>query len=225
MMSNTARSFASPFRVSKRQRQNVASPDDPLLCPAVEPAPCDADTSSSSNPPLDDVLSNENETACVSDTDGDAHGRAVIKCKCRSTRCIKLYCDCFANGQHCGVDCMCTSCSNLPQNESTLSRLRSNLQDRNPHAYHRRTSNHRRESRCSCTKSRCRKRYCECFRNGVVCGPHCACVDCWNSVDTSETRDGDPILNALLDTSILFDFDEQPHQSRSLENTLNRFMP
>jgi len=38
-------------------------------------------------------------------------------CNCKKTKCIKLYCDCFAVGELCGAECKCLSCSN---NECTL---------------------------------------------------------------------------------------------------------
>ena len=33
---------------------------------------------------------------------------------------------------------------------------------------------------CRCLKSKCLKLYCECFRNGSVCGLDCECEDCRN---------------------------------------------
>mmetsp|Transcript_38847 Transcript_38847/g.99709 ORF Transcript_38847/g.99709 Transcript_38847/m.99709 type:complete len:460 (-) Transcript_38847:25-1404(-) len=34
---------------------------------------------------------------------------------------------------------------------------------------------------CSCKKSKCLKRYCECFAAGRICGPHCKCTGCCNN--------------------------------------------
>lgn len=33
-------------------------------------------------------------------------------CKCSRTKCLKMYCECFADGKICGVDCGCTDCHN-----------------------------------------------------------------------------------------------------------------
>lgn len=33
---------------------------------------------------------------------------------------------------------------------------------------------------CRCKKSKCLKKYCECFLNGIACTAHCRCVDCSN---------------------------------------------
>lgn len=33
---------------------------------------------------------------------------------------------------------------------------------------------------CRCKKSKCMKKYCECYQSGVACTAHCRCVDCSN---------------------------------------------
>lgn len=33
---------------------------------------------------------------------------------------------------------------------------------------------------CSCRKSNCLKKYCECFQAGICCAPTCRCKDCKN---------------------------------------------
>ena len=35
---------------------------------------------------------------------------------------------------------------------------------------------------CNCKKSRCEKKYCECFQAGVLCTDHCKCTGCLNCV-------------------------------------------
>ena len=37
-------------------------------------------------------------------------------CNCQRSRCIKLYCECYANGVHC-KDCNCVDCLNNGHNE------------------------------------------------------------------------------------------------------------
>lgn len=34
--------------------------------------------------------------------------------------------------------------------------------------------------RCTCSKTRCLKNYCECFKQGVSCGSECGCTSCCN---------------------------------------------
>ncbi len=41
-----------------------------------------------------------------------------VKCNCKKSKCLKLYCDCFAAGLGCAPDCNCFSCENCP-NSST----------------------------------------------------------------------------------------------------------
>ena len=38
------------------------------------------------------------------------------KCNCKKSKCLKLYCDCFANGGYCGAACSCVSCANKVEN-------------------------------------------------------------------------------------------------------------
>ena len=33
---------------------------------------------------------------------------------------------------------------------------------------------------CRCKKSKCLKKYCECFNAGIVCGQSCRCINCGN---------------------------------------------
>lgn len=34
--------------------------------------------------------------------------------------------------------------------------------------------------RCTCKKSQCRKKYCECYNAGLKCTDDCECCDCHN---------------------------------------------
>ena len=36
---------------------------------------------------------------------------------------------------------------------------------------------------CTCKKSQCLKKYCECYANGRKCGPGCMCDECLNIDD------------------------------------------
>jgi hypothetical protein len=33
-------------------------------------------------------------------------------CNCQKSKCIKLYCECYANGAYCTADCNCIQCFN-----------------------------------------------------------------------------------------------------------------
>jgi hypothetical protein len=34
-------------------------------------------------------------------------------CNCKRSKCLKLYCECFANNKFCGANCACNGCSNV----------------------------------------------------------------------------------------------------------------
>jgi hypothetical protein len=34
-------------------------------------------------------------------------------CKCKKTKCMKKYCECFSSGVRCGLFCKCDGCENM----------------------------------------------------------------------------------------------------------------
>ena len=111
-------------------------------------------------------------------------------CKCKTNRCQKMYCECFARDRYCSDKCKCTGCRNCKVNEPTLAMLRKSILDRNPGAFARSKKRRRTDvSACKCSKSGCVKKYCECFRKGMQCSIFCECIGCMNGkeeVDESE---------------------------------------
>ena len=80
-------------------------------------------------------------------------------CSCIKTKCIKKYCECFANNKSC-TSCICIDC-------------------RNKEIY---TNNQNKENTpnkeivfCTCAKSGCNKKYCECYKEGLKCNIKCRC--------------------------------------------------
>jgi len=55
-------------------------------------------------------------------------------CNCTKSQCLKLYCDCFANGEFCH-NCNCNGCLNNLQNEEERQRSIKQCLDRNPNAF------------------------------------------------------------------------------------------
>lgn len=58
-----------------------------------------------------------------------------VCCKCKKSRCLKLYCDCFARGQYCQGDCVCVQCLNTKENEKERQAAISAISDKNPNAF------------------------------------------------------------------------------------------
>lgn len=82
---------------------------------------------------------------------------AVVRCRCRKTRCLKLYCECYAAGTACTSTCRCTDCSNFD--------------DAPPRKVFK---------PCTCKLNKCKKGYCDCFAAGRACTHACQCQGCEN---------------------------------------------
>lgn len=91
-------------------------------------------------------------------------------CACKKIKCSKSYCECFAQGKLCTEDCMCLDCCNTSDKKDQIEEIRANKKNRNKYG----------GKRCTCKKSNCQKKYCECFFSGVPCGKLCKCVGCQN---------------------------------------------
>ena len=89
-------------------------------------------------------------------------------CTCRNSRCLQLYCACFAAQRMC-VGCGCLNC----QNNDRYPRERKA-------ALEAARTRYRTDIICRCVKSKCLKKYCECFNAGVTCTAMCRCIQCEN---------------------------------------------
>ena len=86
-------------------------------------------------------------------------------CKCRKSRCLKLYCDCFQAGNNCKASCGCAECLNTVEHSGkdgirTHAVIAALL--RRPDAFEKRVREF--GNGCGCKNSGCLKKYCECFR-------------------------------------------------------------
>lgn len=46
-----------------------------------------------------------------------------------------MYCDCFAAGEFCGVECKCTECSNTVDNKDERNKIVQVFLEKNPFAF------------------------------------------------------------------------------------------
>ena len=67
----------------------------------------------------------------------DFHREEVttMGCTCKKTKCLKLYCQCFAVKIYCGSNCRCLSCHNSAEHESERQNAIRSILSRNPTAF------------------------------------------------------------------------------------------
>lgn len=120
--------------------------------------------------------------------------KKVRSCSCKNSRCLKLYCDCFASSEYCNPEnCKCKRCQNNKKykEERDTARLFCMSKNKNAFAGDKLTRKELRDSLlqsqltappqpCSCSKSKCLRKYCGCFFLGFFCSDTCGCVSCAN---------------------------------------------
>lgn len=101
--------------------------------------------------------------------------QGLQRCNCSKTRCLKRYCECFRAGRVCSEVCNCVDCRNTENGANKVLRNRAMAQilRRNPRAF---ANSLVVVQSCQCVKSKCLKRYCVCYAQGLSCGAHCKCI-------------------------------------------------
>ena len=66
---------------------------------------------------------------------GNNKGKDEDICKCRKSKCLKLYCNCFASKQFCHSTCRCIDCANNEENKGLKEAATLAILERNPEAF------------------------------------------------------------------------------------------
>ena len=103
-------------------------------------------------------------------------------CSCNKTKCIKKYCECFANNKLC-TNCLCMDCHNK---EIFINSFGNDNTEKNKT---------KEIIVCTCSKSGCNKKYCECYKEGLKCNIKCRCINCLNLPEELNKNSNDKIIN------------------------------
>uniref|UniRef100_A0A182TBG3 CRC domain-containing protein n=1 Tax=Anopheles maculatus TaxID=74869 RepID=A0A182TBG3_9DIPT len=109
-------------------------------------------------------------------------------CNCTKSQCLKLYCDCFANGEYC-YNCNCKDCFNTFDHANERQKAIRSTLERNPNAFKPKIGSigstddgtRLHTKGCNCKRSGCLKNYCECYEGKIPCSSNCKCVGCRNN--------------------------------------------
>ncbi|KAI1732305.1 tesmin/TSO1-like CXC domain, cysteine-rich domain-containing protein [Ditylenchus destructor] len=116
-------------------------------------------------------------------------------CKCPKSKCLKLYCECYAASQMCSEFCSCLGCHNNAAYSKEREKSIQAHMSKNPDAFSPKigvlfartaggtqvgTKEKLHLKGCHCSRSSCLMNYCECYAAKIPCSYRCRCKSCLN---------------------------------------------
>eukprot|EP01066_Platyproteum_vivax_P012012 Platyproteum_vivax@DN5448_c0_g1_i1.p1 len=129
-------------------------------------------------------------------------------CTCKKSRCLKLYCECFAIGATCGPLCKCDGCGNTHNNQQERQKALQSSKDKSTAV----------KGRCNCKRSGCLKKYCDCYKIGQFCNDECGCKTCQNRPGHVEKADYEESILKASQVELAINNDTKRTYSASLQS-------
>lgn len=104
--------------------------------------------------------------------------KKYVTCNCKNSECLKLYCDCFSKNGYCSHNCKCKNCKNQVEFLDRRKQCIEEIKKRKPDVFQNSTQFDNTNGEgllmsdkkfCNCKKTKCVKKYCDCFTSGVKC--------------------------------------------------------
>jgi hypothetical protein len=119
-----------------------------------------------------------------------AKGPAIARqgCRCRRTKCLRLYCRCFKNLEYCKRFCKCQTCHNTLQHKKIrrmiINKTKANSQNAFKSKYKKLESDDDVVINCDGCNCRtgCNRNYCGCKQKQIPCSTICKCEGCTNTI-------------------------------------------